>query len=223
MVSFILKYRRFHVLNSFVVGQHVIMVTAEETDINGNGSLTKFNKYSVSNRDDVISFIPTKSVDYKVNVKMSRSQAAACPKNAHVESKRKPIISGKDLTSVINICEKASIIFELMKVKDGIKIKVEVPNNEKIRHSTTKNKDGTSKIIFKPIVVDVNPIENEVVDNEQLIVDNEHGYFPIMVPTKESIEVTDTLLVDERTFFTKPLDVILKEKGSENNEFGIEL
>uniref|UniRef100_A0AC35TTC9 Calponin-homology (CH) domain-containing protein n=1 Tax=Rhabditophanes sp. KR3021 TaxID=114890 RepID=A0AC35TTC9_9BILA len=220
-----------------VVGQHVIMVTVGETDVNGSPfhcqvidprqiilagfddsvlvneevkfSVQKkdagqgevkveisdpenlpanFNRYADVNGDDVISFLPTKYGDYKVNVKMSGFQAPGYPKSIHVECERKPIITGKGFGGAINIQDEASIVFDPRKAKGGIKIKVEGPNNEKIRHSTTKNEDGSSKIVFKPtsvglyhIFIDFNnrpiqesPVQIEVVDSRKVIVDDEH-------------------------------------------------
>uniref|UniRef100_A0A0N4ZS52 Calponin-homology (CH) domain-containing protein n=1 Tax=Parastrongyloides trichosuri TaxID=131310 RepID=A0A0N4ZS52_PARTI len=169
-----------------------------------------FNKYKDFNGDEVISFLPIKLGEYKVNLKMNSFQASGYPKSIFVEGESKPQIFGKGLTKGINLNEEASIVFDPKRSQGGIKIHVAGPENEKIRHITKRNNDGTSTITFKPTIpgiyninIDFNnkPIEGSpfkyyIVDSKNVIIDDENvdsnGVLAIQLNKQNHINVDGT-------------------------------
>uniref|UniRef100_A0A0K0EUB1 Jitterbug (inferred by orthology to a D. melanogaster protein) n=1 Tax=Strongyloides venezuelensis TaxID=75913 RepID=A0A0K0EUB1_STRVS len=172
--------------------------------------IVQFNKYKDFNNDEVISFLPTKFGEYKINLKMNGFQVNGYPKSIHVEKESKPQVGGKGLTQGVDIHEECQLIFDPKRSQGGIKIHVSGPDNEKIRHQTKRNNDGTSTITFKPSVpgvynvnIDFNnkPIEGSpfkyyIVDSKNVIIDDENvdsnGILKMQINKQNSINVDGT-------------------------------
>ncbi|CEF63050.1 Jitterbug [Strongyloides ratti] len=191
-----------------------------------------FNKVKDYNNDDIITFLPTKLGEYKINLKMNGFQVNGYPKSIIVERESKPQVFSKGLTHGIDIDEDAHLLFDPKHSQGGIKIHVSGPDNEKIRHVTKRNDDGTSTISFKPsypgiynINIDFNnkPIEGSpfkyyVVDSKNVIIDDENvdsnGVLGIQLNKQNSINVDGTaagpgrLTVEVKNKFNEIVDDI---------------
>uniref|UniRef100_A0A915PJY8 Filamin n=1 Tax=Setaria digitata TaxID=48799 RepID=A0A915PJY8_9BILA len=203
---FILKHPAVITVNRQLAGSGEL--TMELTD--PSNEPVRLDLQTTVDGDDVFEFIPSKIGQYKLVTKLAGFLVTGTPHMLVVEEHGKPILRGAPMEHPVEVERPTSITFDAKNVKGSLKIDVRGPKKTKIRHTSNRNPDGTTEILFTPtevgrylINIEYNnrtiqgsPFEIEVVDPRKVIVNDqladEDGVYQFAVQQRNVIDVDAT-------------------------------